>query len=63
MADNPSKQTWHGIPREAIPWFPKVNAEICIGCTMWSVLPKNYTLPISEQRFKCMVYGRSRRHG
>jgi NAD-dependent dihydropyrimidine dehydrogenase PreA subunit len=25
-------QTWHGIPREEIPWYPTINAETCIGC-------------------------------
>ena len=27
-------QTWHGIPREQIPWFPTVDAEACIGCQL-----------------------------
>lgn len=27
-------KTWHGIPREEIPWFPTVDAETCIGCTL-----------------------------
>lgn len=26
--------TWHGIPREDIPWFPTVDAEACIGCQL-----------------------------
>jgi NAD-dependent dihydropyrimidine dehydrogenase PreA subunit len=34
MADNTTKQTWHGIAREDIPWFPSVDAETCIGCTL-----------------------------
>lgn len=25
-------KTWHGIPREEIPWYPTVNEEKCIGC-------------------------------
>ncbi|HIK33026.1 MAG TPA: 4Fe-4S binding protein [Oscillatoriales cyanobacterium M4454_W2019_049] len=25
-------KTWHGIPREDIPWYPTVDAETCIGC-------------------------------
>jgi NAD-dependent dihydropyrimidine dehydrogenase PreA subunit len=24
--------TWQGIPREQIPWFPTVSAELCNGC-------------------------------
>ena len=33
MSDTP-KKTWHGIPREEIPWFPTVDAEACIGCQL-----------------------------
>ena len=33
MSDAP-KKTWHGIPREEIPWFPTVDAEACIGCQL-----------------------------
>jgi NAD-dependent dihydropyrimidine dehydrogenase PreA subunit len=28
------KQLWHGIPREEIPWYPTVDPETCIGCTL-----------------------------
>ena len=27
-------EMWHGIPRKDIPWFPIVNADTCIGCTL-----------------------------
>jgi ferredoxin len=27
-----SEETWHGIPRNKIPWYPKINYEKCIGC-------------------------------
>jgi len=27
-------KTWHGIPREEVPWYPTVDAETCIGCTL-----------------------------
>ena len=27
-------QTWHGIPRQEIPWYPTVNTDTCIGCTL-----------------------------
>ena len=27
-------ETWHVIPRKEIPWFPTVDAETCIGCTL-----------------------------
>jgi len=31
MAKN---EMWHGIPRKDIPWFPSVDEETCIGCTL-----------------------------
>jgi len=27
-------EMWHGIPRKDIPWFPSVDADTCIGCTL-----------------------------
>jgi NAD-dependent dihydropyrimidine dehydrogenase PreA subunit len=27
-------ETWHGIPRKDIPWFPTVDAATCIGCSL-----------------------------
>lgn len=27
-------ELWHGIPRKDIPWFPAVDADTCIGCTL-----------------------------
>ena len=27
-------EMWHGIPRKDIPWFPTVDADACIGCTL-----------------------------
>ncbi len=27
-------KTWHGIPQEEIPWYPTVDADTCIGCTL-----------------------------
>jgi NAD-dependent dihydropyrimidine dehydrogenase PreA subunit len=34
VAEEKKQQTWHGIPREDIPWFPVVDADTCIGCTL-----------------------------
>lgn len=28
------KKTWHGIPREEIPWRPTVDRDACIGCQL-----------------------------
>ena len=27
-------EMWHGIPRKDIPWFPTVDSDACIGCTL-----------------------------
>jgi NAD-dependent dihydropyrimidine dehydrogenase PreA subunit len=27
-----SEETWHGIPRKKIPWYPTINYEKCMGC-------------------------------
>ena len=27
-------EMWHGIPRKDIPWYPTVDADTCIGCTL-----------------------------
>lgn len=32
MADARFAKPWHGIPREEISWFPRVNEDVCIGC-------------------------------
>ncbi len=34
MAEEKKPQLWHGIPRQEIPWYPTVDAETCIGCTL-----------------------------
>lgn len=31
---NNEKKTWHGIPREEVPWIPTVDPEACIGCQL-----------------------------
>jgi len=27
-----TEQTWHGIPREKIPWHPTIDYEKCVSC-------------------------------
>ena len=27
-----SQETWHGIPREKIPWYPTIDYKKCIKC-------------------------------
>jgi ferredoxin len=34
MSPDNKKQTWHGIPREDVPWSPTVDAAACIGCQL-----------------------------
>ena len=33
MSDD-KRKTWHGIPREDVPWFPTVEPDACIGCQL-----------------------------
>lgn len=32
MPDPRFAKPWHGVPREEVPWFPRVNDDVCIGC-------------------------------
>jgi NAD-dependent dihydropyrimidine dehydrogenase PreA subunit len=32
MSSTSNTNTWHGIPRENIEWFPTIVAERCVGC-------------------------------
>ena len=32
MADPRFTQPWHGVPREAISWYPTIEPELCNGC-------------------------------
>ena len=34
MAEEKKPQMWHGIPRQDIPWYPTVDVDTCIGCTL-----------------------------
>ncbi len=27
-----SEETWHGIPRSKIPWYPTIDHEKCVAC-------------------------------
>jgi NAD-dependent dihydropyrimidine dehydrogenase PreA subunit len=27
-----TEETWHGIPRSKIPWYPMIDYEKCVGC-------------------------------
>ncbi len=31
-ATNMAEETWHGIPRSKIPWYPIIDYEKCISC-------------------------------
>jgi NAD-dependent dihydropyrimidine dehydrogenase PreA subunit len=59
MSDD--KMTWHGIPREQIPWQPSVDAQACIGCELCyvtcgrGVYEIKERLAIVERGTSCMV--------
>jgi NAD-dependent dihydropyrimidine dehydrogenase PreA subunit len=52
---------WHGISREEIPWYPSVNTEKCIGCTLCyvtcgrSVYKMENNKSVAENPYNCMV--------
>ncbi len=63
MAKDLSNQTWHGVPRKEIPWFPTVDTEACIGCDLCylscgrEVFEKDEEnrVDIVERPYNCMV--------
>lgn len=57
----PKDRTWHGIPREEIPWYPTVDAATCIGCTLCYVTCGRLVYEMVENKavaarpYDCMV--------
>jgi len=53
--------SWHGIPRREIPWFPTVDAEACIGCTLCyvtcgrGVFDMKDNVAVASRPYECMV--------
>jgi NAD-dependent dihydropyrimidine dehydrogenase PreA subunit len=58
---NDTKAFWHGIPRDEIPWQPKVDAETCIGCELCyvtcgrAVYEMDGRVAVVAQGMSCMV--------
>jgi NAD-dependent dihydropyrimidine dehydrogenase PreA subunit len=56
-----STSMWHGIPRREIPWFPTVDADACIGCTLCyvtcgrGVFDMQDKIAIAARPYECMV--------
>ena len=54
-------KAWHGIPRLEIPWFPRVDSDACIGCTLCfvtcgrGVYEMRDKLAVVAQAYECMV--------
>ena len=54
-------ETWHGILRKDIPWFPTVDAEACIGCSLCyttcgrSVYEMRENKAVAAKAMSCMV--------
>ena len=54
-------KTWHGIPREDIPWYPTVDAATCIGCSLCYVTCGRLVYEMRENKavavrpYDCMV--------
>ncbi len=53
--------TWHGIPRQEIPWYPTVNTETCIGCELCYVTCGRNVFEMKDRKsiaahpLECMV--------
>lgn len=54
-------QAWHGIPRAEIPWYPTVDSDACIGCSLCYVSCGRGVYAIEEHQaivqnpYSCMV--------
>lgn len=46
---------WRGIPREQIPWYPTIDAEMCGGCRTCVDFCKNDVLQFDEEQLKARV--------
>jgi len=61
MSTKPEKNTWHGIPRDEIPWLPTVDAEGCIGCQLCyvtcgrAVYEMQDNVAVAVAAMECMV--------
>lgn len=51
----PEKKTWHGIPRDEIPWMPTVDAEACIGCQLCYVTCGRSVYEMHEQHAEAVA--------
>jgi len=53
--------SWHGIPRREVPWYPTVDAEACIGCTLCyvtcgrGVFDMQDKIAVVSRPYECMV--------
>jgi len=53
--------SWHGILRREVPWFPTVDAEACIGCTLCyvtcgrGVFDMQDKVAVASRPYECMV--------
>jgi NAD-dependent dihydropyrimidine dehydrogenase PreA subunit len=60
-AEKTEKKTWHGIPREVIPWLPTVDPEACIGCQLCyitcgrSVFEMHDAVAVAVSPMECVV--------
>ncbi len=55
------QNTWHGIPGAEVPWYPSVDRDTCIGCTLCYVTSGRGVYEMQDNkaavanRYNCMV--------
>ena len=52
MAEEKKLKTWHGVPRESIPWYPTVDENKCIGCGLCFVTCGRNVYEMVEKKAK-----------
>ena len=64
MARDLSNQSWHGIPRKEIPWYPAIDPDKCIGCELcfvtcgrdvFEITPDKLRKAVVVRPYNCMV--------
>lgn len=50
-----NNKLWHGVPRESIPWYPTIDEDKCINCTLCYVSCGKLVFDMDEVKRKAIV--------